>query len=289
MKRAIFNQKGGVGKTSLTCNIAAAMADMGRKVLVVDLDSQANSSQYLLGTRYANITETIADFFSSTLSFHLFRNSLAKTIIDTPFSGLSIVPADSRLKELQPKLEGRYKIFKLREAIDTIIDESHYDEVLFDTPPALNFYSMSSLMAADSVLVPFDCDAFSAEAISQVSDAVKEVSLDHCPNLKIEGIVINQFQGSARLPTQSIEQLKDEGYPIITPYISSSIVMRESHSASKPLVYFKPKHKVSHEFNELANKLLNDQNKHHHSSPPAHKKSPTKGRRKIQQTKRAEL
>lgn len=256
MNRAVFNQKGGVGKTSITCNLAAAFAKMGRKTLVVDLDSQANASQYLLGDELATVTRTVADFFESTLGFKLFRETLKEALYKTPHDGLWIVPASRALSELQPKLEGRYKIFKLREAIAGLAEELGFAEVFFDTPPALNFYSMSALMAADRVLVPFDCDAFSADALKQVQEVVNEVASDHQPHLEIEGVIINHFQAQAKLPQEAIAALVTQGFTVLQPYLSSSIVMRESHAAHVPLVYFKAKHKLSEEFLKLAQGLM---------------------------------
>ncbi len=256
MKRAVFNQKGGVGKTSITCNLAAAFAKAGRKVLLVDLDSQANSSQYLLGPRLADVQNTVADFFASTLSFRLFQESLMDTIYETDYPGLFIIPAHDSLQELQPKLEGRYKIFKLGEAIDVAIQKLGFDDVFFDTPPALNFYAMSSLLAADRVLIPFDCDAFSEDALQQVMSAVDEVASDHRPQLEVEGIIVNHFQTQAKLPKAAIERLAAKGLPILEPYLSTSILMRESHSAGVPLAFFKPAHKLSQEFARLATSLM---------------------------------
>ncbi len=256
MKRAVFNQKGGVGKTSITCNLAAAFAKAGRKVLVVDLDSQANSSQYLLGARLDETKNTVADFFSSTLSFRLFQESLMETIYDTDYPGLFVIPADESLKELQPKLEGRYKIFKLGEAIDVACEKMGFDDVFFDTPPALNFYSMSSMLAADRVLIPFDCDAFSEDAVAQVMAAVAEVADDHRPHLKVEGIIVNHYQSQAKLPKAAIERLAAKDLPVLEPYLSTSILMRESHSAGIPLAFYKPNHKLTQEFARLAETLL---------------------------------
>lgn len=256
MKRVIFNQKGGVGKTSITSNLAACFAKLGKKTLVVDLDAQANCSQYLLNEGMENISCTVADFFASTLSFRLFQDSLQDTIHPTEYDNLYVIPAADDLKELQPKLEGRYKIFKLGEAIDVAIDKLGFDEVLFDTPPALNFYSMSALMSADRVLVPFDCDAFSAEAIRQVEIAVEEVKADHRPHLEIEGVIINHYQSQARLPQKSIDQLRSDGFKVLEPYLSSSVVMKESHGEGVPLPYFRPKHRLAQEFLGLAESLI---------------------------------
>ncbi len=256
MKRVIFNQKGGVGKTSIACNLAAALTLKGRKVLVVDLDAQANTTNYLLGDKASGVDKTIADFFSATLSFKLFKDSLRDTIYPTAFKNLYVIPAEPALKELQPKLEGRYKIFKLREAIDATVEKLGVDDVIFDTPPALNFYSMSSMLAADRVLIPFDCDAFSAEAITTVMEIVDEVAADHCPDLEVEGVIINHFQAQAKLPASLIDSLIGEGHNVLSPYLGSSIVMKESHSACKPLVYFKPKHKLTMQFQELADGLV---------------------------------
>jgi chromosome partitioning protein len=256
VKRSIFNQKGGVGKTSITCNLAAAFAKAGRKVLVVDLDSQANTSQYLLGNELDQITHTIADFFESTLSFKLFGDSMQGAVYKTAFDNLWVIPAERGLSELQPKLEGRYKIFKLRDAINGLMATMAFDDVLFDTPPALNFYSMSALLASDSVLIPFDCDAFSAEALLRVMEVIGEVASDHQPKLRAEGVIINQYQAQARLPDEAITKLQKRGFPVLKPYLSSSIAMRESHAAHMPLVYFKPKHKLAAEYTELAEHLM---------------------------------
>ena len=150
-------------------------------------------------------------FFASTLSFRLFQDSLQETIYETSYDNLYVIPADDSLKEMQPKLGGRYKIFKLGEAIYVAVEKLGFDEILFDTPPALNFYSMSALMAVDKVLIPFDCDAFSADAIHQVMEAVAEVREDHRPQLEVEGIIINHFQSQARLPQEIIEELVEIG------------------------------------------------------------------------------
>ena len=235
---------------------AAAFAKAGAKVLVVDLDAQANATQYLLGPAAQDVTRTIADFFESTLSFKLFKETLREALYKTPFDGLWVVPADRSLSDLQPKLEGRYKIFKLDEAITELATQMGFTHVFFDTPPALNFYTMSALIASDRVLIPFDCDAFSADALHQVMQVINEVASDHRPELVAEGIVINHFQAQAKLPQDAIKSLIARNYQVLKPYLSTSIVMRESHAEHVPLVYFRPRHKLSEEYAALAAALL---------------------------------
>jgi chromosome partitioning protein len=256
MKRVVFNQKGGVGKTSITCNLAASFAFLGKKTLVIDLDSQANSTHYLLGSQAIGERKTVADFFQSTLGFKLFQDSLKESLVQTSHDRLWIIPSDASLGELHAKLESRYKVFKLAQAVDELIAKEGFDEVLFDTPPALNFYSMSALIAADSVLVPFDCDAFSEKALLEVANIVKEVANDHRPQLTIEGVVITHFQSQAKLPKDNIDALLGQGFKILYPFLSSSIVMRESHALKTPLIYHKPTHKLTQEYVQLAKSLL---------------------------------
>jgi chromosome partitioning protein len=252
VRRVVFNQKGGVGKTSITCNLAAAFAAAGLKTLVVDLDAQGNTSHYLL-CEGAVGGKTVTDFFESTLNtLKIFDQPIGDCLYRSDFNNLWVIPADSRLAEIQPKLEARYKIFKLAQALDDLVEKHKFDAVFIDTPPALNFYSMSALMASDRVLVPFDCDAFSAAAVQNVSDIVQEVAMDHRPDLRIEGIVINHYQAQANHHKAAIVAISQHGIPLLKPYLSPSVVMRESHAARVPLVFYKPAHKLSAEFNQLA-------------------------------------
>jgi chromosome partitioning protein len=126
-----------------------------------------------------------------------------------------------------------------------------YDAVFIDTPPALNFYTLSALIAADRCLIPFDCDAFSRQAIYGLMQAVAEVRADHNPDLAIEGIVVNQFQSQASLPRRVVDELRAEDLPVLETMLPASIKMRESHEAATPLVVLAPRHKLSRAFEDL--------------------------------------
>lgn len=117
MRRVVFNQKGGVGKSTIVCNLAAVGGQLGRRTLVVDLDPQANSTAYLLGGDGATSRPGAAALFEQTLGFRLFRDDPMTFVHPTPYPGLAILPASRQLEELQSKLESHYKIYKLREAL----------------------------------------------------------------------------------------------------------------------------------------------------------------------------
>jgi chromosome partitioning protein len=254
MRHVVFNRKGGVGKTSIVCNLAAASAQDGRKTLVIDLDPQANSSHYLLGHKACEALPNAADFFQRTLGFRLSENPAEECIHPTPFENLWLLPADHRLADIQPKLESRYKIYKLRDLVERLDD---FDAIFLDTPPAVSFYTTSALIAADSCLIPFDCDEFSRRALYQLLGTVREVREDHNEEIEIGGIVVNLFQERARLPLQLVQELEAEGLPILEPYINQSVKVRESHERHRPLIYLAPSHKVTGQFRDLYRTVTN--------------------------------
>ena len=258
MKRVVFNQKGGVGKSTITCNLAAVAAASGQRTLVIDLDPQANSSRYLLGDAVDQLELSATEFFDQMLSFKLRPHTTEDFIVATPFENLSVLPAHASLEELQAKLESRYKIYKLREALDALVG---YDQIWIDTPPALHFYTRSALIAADSCLIPFDCDEFARRALYSLLDNVAEIRADHNPALAIEGIIINQFQARASLPQQLVDELRTEGLPVLDTLLSSSVKIKESHQEARPMIHLDARHKLSQEFTALYEELEAGRNK----------------------------
>jgi chromosome partitioning protein len=255
MKLSVFNQKGGVGKTSIACNLAACFAKQGKRTIVVDLDAQGNASHYL-GFDYRDGNDkTMSDYFQSTLGINLFSAGISEFVRSTAIRNLYVLPSDLRLGELQPKLEGRYKIFKLRDAIDSLMSHDKFDHVVFDCPPAMNFYSMSALMASDKVVIPFDCDAFAISGLREVMRSIADVRDDHNPRLEIAGVIVNQFIANAKQSKAALDQVKSLGLNIFEPYITTSVAMRESHDERLPLVGCKPKHKLTESFAEISRLL----------------------------------
>ncbi len=253
MRRVVFNQKGGVGKSTITCNLAAIAANQGRRTLVVDLDTQGNTTRYLLGDAADEPVPGAAEFFETTLKFSVRTPKTSDFIVETPWEGLHLMPSSPLLDELHGKLESRYKIYKLRDALAELADD--YDEVWIDTPPALNFYTRSALIAAEGCLIPFDCDDFSRRALYGLMQSVQEIQADHNAGLSVEGIVVNQFQPRANLPQRTVQELIDEGLPVLQPYLSASVKIKESHELSRPMIHLDPRHKLAQEYQALYDAL----------------------------------
>ena len=246
MRYVVFNQKGGVGKSTITCNLAAISAQQGLRTLVIDLDPQGNSTHYLLGAPQEDADVSAAAFFDQTLKFSARPKGPDDYVVDTPWENLRLMPSHPDLDELHGKLESRYKIYKLRDALEELSEQ--YDRIYIDTPPALNFYTRSALIAAQGCLIPFDCDDFSRRALYNLLDNVQEIQADHNENLKVSGIVVNQFQPRASLPQKLVQELIDEGLPVLQPYLSASVKVKESHQQAKPMVHLEPRHKLTLDF-----------------------------------------
>lgn len=253
MIRVVFNQKGGVGKSSIAVNLAAISATKGTKTLIIDLDPQCNSTHYLLGDD-ANLPQTdIKDFFEQTLSLQLRPQSPLQFVHPTPVENLSLMPSNPELGDLQSKLETKHKIYKLRDALVEL--KEHFDAIYIDTPPAFNFFTLSALVGAERCLIPFDCDEFARQALYSLLNNVQETRVDHNAALVVEGIVVNQFQPRASLPQRLVAELEAEDVPVMKTRISSSVKMKESHNAAQPLIKMAPTHKLTLEFIALYEEL----------------------------------
>ena len=272
--RVVFNQKGGVGKSSITVNLAAISAHQGLKTLLIDLDPQANSSQYVLGddATYSSdkpaLEPNIENYFENVLGNQQNKGLLGNAIgsilksrskglesyvHQSPFKYLDVIPASPTLGALAHALESKHKIYKLRDALQQL--SGQYDRVFIDTPPAFNFFTLSALIAADRVLIPFDCDVFSKRALQTLIENVIETQDDHNERLEIEGIVVNQFQAQARLPREVVQQLKGEGLPVLNSMLPPSILMKESHHKNQPLIHLATDHKLTQAYQSLFNEI----------------------------------
>jgi len=167
----------------------------------------------------------------------------------TNFDNLSLISASYSLVDLESKLEAKHKIYKLRDFLNNLDED--FDEIYIDTPPALNFFTLSALIAADRCILPYDCDVFARDAMIDLMEELEEIIEDHNPDLLIEGVVVNQFQARAKLPLQAVDELAKEKFKLLKPFISSSVKVKESHAQNTPLIFLEPKHKVTQQFIDL--------------------------------------
>ena len=274
LRRVVFNQKGGVGKSSITVNLAAIAASRGYRTLVLDLDPQCNSSQYLLGEKATHgqgnpvLEPNIGGYFDELLNAGQGKGLLGSALgsilkgKDTGLDGyihatshdrLWVIPASPTLGSMEHALQSKHKIFKLRDALKDL--ENRFDLVFIDTPPAFNFFTLSALIAADRVVIPFDCDVFSQRALQTLLENVVETRSDHNPSLQVEGIVVNQYQARASLPQQVVQSLKQDGLPVFDSMLPPSVVMKESHQKNLPLIHLDPEHKLTQAYVALFDEL----------------------------------
>jgi chromosome partitioning protein len=257
MRRVVFNQKGGVGKTSITCNLAAIGAAMGLRTLVVDLDVQGNTTHYLVGEidaeAFPDEAHGVAAMFKQTVRSRKMASNPDSFVWETPYENLYLMPSSPALTAMEKELESRYKIYKLRDALDKL--DSEYDRIYIDTPPNFNFYSKSALIAADTVVIPFDCDSFARQSLFSLMDNIVELQEDHNPDLEVEGIIINQFNSQAKLPGELVAELQEEGMPVFNTYLNTSVKMKESHREHRPLIDMAPSHKLTAQYLALHEEL----------------------------------
>ncbi|WP_158998497.1 ParA family protein [Pigmentibacter ruber] len=242
--RVIYNQKGGVGKTTIAVNLAACAAMNGKRTLLIDSDPQGNATSYILG--HNNQPEkTLADYYESCLHINIFRQSLFDYILHkTNIPNLHLIACNRELEELRTKLENKHKIMKLKDGLKN----NTYDHVYIDPPPANDFFSLACLIAATEIIIPIDCDAFSIKAAHEIKNTIEEVKQDHNPNLLIRGMIVNQFQKGTKHSAGILHDLRKVGFDIIEPFIPTSIKVRESHSEVKPIVLGHQDHLVSQAF-----------------------------------------
>jgi len=206
-----------------------------------------------MGRAQDDARQSAAAFFEQTLKFTAKPQDVLDHLIDTPWENLSLLPSHPSLDELHPKLESRYKIYKLRDALIEI--GQTYDRIYIDTPPALNFYTRSALIASEGCLIPFDCDDFSRRALYTLMENVQEIQADHNEDLRVAGIVVNQFQPRASLPQKLVQELIDEGLPVLQPYLSASVKIKESHQLARPMIHLDARHKLTLELLALHDAL----------------------------------
>ncbi|MEG0829532.1 MAG: AAA family ATPase [Anaerovoracaceae bacterium] len=245
---AIFNQKGGVGKTTTNINLATCLALKGKKILIIDIDPQGNttsgigiSKKGLKNTSYQLLVEDV---------------SPPKAILGTCVKNLDIIPASVNLAGAEIeliKLEGREK--RLKKAIDEV--KPYYDYVFIDCPPSLGLLTINSLTAVDTVLIPIQCEFYALEGVSQLMSTIEIVQAKMNPQLKIQGVLLSMFDGRTNLSVQVVEEVKKYfKEKVYTTVIPRNVRLAEAPSFGMPIMLYDPKSTGAVAYTEFAEEFL---------------------------------
>ena len=250
---AITNQKGGVGKTTTAINLAASLAANDLRVLLVDADPQGNTTTGLGIEKKED---------SPTLYSALIQGApLSEVIVKTACEGLHLAPTDKNLVGANLDLVDRaQREFVLSEVLSSASDQ--YDYILIDCPPALDLLTLNALVAADSVLIPIQCEFFALEGISQLIDTIERIRSTFGKSLPLEGILLTMFDERTNLSSQVKDDLKNH-FPnhLLQTVIPRNVRLAEAPSFGKPIIIYDIRSRGAESYIKLAREVLNHEKK----------------------------
>jgi chromosome partitioning protein len=246
---AIANQKGGVGKTTTTINLAASLSVADMRVLVIDADPQGNSTSGL-GQR--------GKFYRSFYHSLVLNEPIESIALKTELPTLKIVPSEKILVAAEIELvDLDQREFRLKRLLEPIING--YDYILIDCPPSLGLLTLNALAAANSVLIPIQCEYFALEGVSELWDTLVKIRRSLNPSLTIEGFLLTMFDERTNLSNQVVSDLRDFlGAQVFSTIIPRNVKLAEAPSHGKPIVLYDIKSKGAESYLRLAKEVINN-------------------------------
>lgn len=245
---AIFNQKGGVGKTTTNVNLSACLASLGKKILVIDIDPQGNTTSGF-GIDKNSINLSIYDVLINGAD-------IKEAIIPTKLDNLNIVPSNAELAGAEIELtENKNRELILKNSVVSIKDE--YDFIFIDCPPSLGLLTINALVGSDSVVIPIQCEYYALEGVSQLMNTIRLVNSSLNPKLDVEGVVLSMFDGRTNLSIEVVDEVKRyfKG-KVYTSIIPRNVRLAEAPSHGLSIIEYDPKSKGAEAYMELANEFL---------------------------------
>ncbi|MBE6669644.1 MAG: ParA family protein [Ruminococcaceae bacterium] len=247
---AFANQKGGVGKTTSAVNIAASLGVMGKRVLMIDLDPQGNTTSGL-GVAKKDLKLSSRDLLVNAKN----ADAVKETVVSTDFDGMSLIPANKSLSNAEFDLyEADEPAYSLKNALSYIKDD--YDYIIIDCPPSLGMITVNALTAADGIIIPMQCEFYALEGLSQLVLTINKIRQTYNKSLHVCGILITMYNGRLVLSNQVMNELKKHYRDkLFSTPISRGVKLSEAPGFGVP-VYYHDKHcKGTHEYMAVAKEL----------------------------------